>query len=304
MRRPGRPIPEAATTARSFLTVISVLAAGLFSFAPPARASPVGPYNNTSLSLWVNPHKSVSVEVFSPAGTETLPLRAGDPRIAARLPRETCPCAVVLHGAGGVVFDGPEMRRVARELAANGVRAYVVHYFDGSGVAFTTSTRVLSEHFAEWREVVESALAFAQKQQGTPTQRVGIYGYSMGAFLGIAASSDNPGVGALAEQAGGVWDNEMNRLGRMPPVLMIHGRDDRRVPFDKFAVPLEQTLRARGTPVQTLFFNGEGHGFSPLAQARAQLEAARFIRRRLAPGKSAPRTGKPVRGTYLGAISP
>ena len=303
MRRSERPTRAPGLAARWFLTVAAAVTAGIFSLVP-AKALPVGFCSNATFSLRVNPRKSVSVEVFSPAGTETVPRQTADPRMKARLSREACPCALVLHGAGGVLFDGPEMRRVARELAANGVRAYVVHYFDGSGVAFTTSTRVLSEHFAEWREVVESALAYTQRQQGTPLQRVGIYGYSMGAFLGIAASSDNPGVGALAEQAGGVWDNQMGRLGRMPPVLMIHGRTDRRVPFEKYAVPLAQALRARGTPVQTLFLDGEGHGFSPSAQAQARLAAALFIRGQLAPGKSTPPTGKPVRGTYLGAISP
>src|SRR5450432_4167111 len=37
---------------------------------------------------------------------------------------------LVLHGAGGMLFDGPEMARVAGELAAAGFEAYQVHYFD------------------------------------------------------------------------------------------------------------------------------------------------------------------------------
>ena len=266
------------------LAVLARVALGLAFLTTAARGDEQA-RRPASLSF-VSGGKMIRVDAYEPAG-------AADH-----------PSALVLHGAGGMLFDGPEMRRVASQLAAGGVRAYVVHYFDGSGVVFTTSNRVLQEHFDAWLAVVRAAVNFAGKKQaaGEYGKPMGIYGYSMGAFLGIAASSDHPGVGALVEQAGGVWDNQMNRLGRMPPVLMIHGRADRRVPFDKYAVPLARTLHARGTPVQTLFFDGEGHGFSPSAQAQARLAAARFIRRQLAPGKSAPPTGKPVRGTSRDAI--
>ncbi len=206
------------------------------------------------------------------------------------------PGALVLHGAGGMFFDGPEMRRVARGLAQCGIRAEVVHYFDGSGVVFTSKTETLQAHFAEWLGVVRDAAGWTQARAGaTRQQPVAVYGYSMGAFLGIAVSSDNHQVGALVEQAGGVWDGKMSRLGRMPPVLMIHGRDDRRVPFDKFALPLETALKQRGSGCETLFFDHEGHGLSPTAQARARETTAKFIRRRLAAENPASSTTRPDR---------
>ena len=192
------------------------------------------------------------------------------------------PSALVLHGAGGMLFDGPEMRRMAMQLAAGGVRAYVVHYFDGSGVVFTTSDRVLQAHFDAWLAVVRDAVNFACEKQeaGEYGQPIGIYGYSMGAFLGIAVSSDNRNVAALAEQAGGIWNHQL-RLGRMPVVLMIHGRADRRVPFGKYALPLEAALKQRGTSPATLFIDGEGHGFSAAAQAKARTAATAFLQREI-----------------------
>ena len=117
----------------------------------------------------------------------------------------------------------------------------------------------------------------------------------MGAFLGIEASSNNPAVGALAEQAGGVWDNQMERVGHMPPVLMIHGRDDQRVPFEKYAVPLEQTLKKRGGPLETRFFDHEGHRFSAAAQAQARVAAVEFLHRKVGAEKLSLEKGKPGR---------
>ncbi|HEX7516133.1 MAG TPA: hypothetical protein VF345_02485 [Chthoniobacterales bacterium] len=44
------------------------------------------------------------------------------------------PAISVLHGAGGTLLDGPEMRCVARQLAAAGNTVYLVHYFNRTGI--------------------------------------------------------------------------------------------------------------------------------------------------------------------------
>lgn len=190
------------------------------------------------------------------------------------------PAVLVLHGAGGMVFDGPEMRRVAEQLARAGNAVYLVHYFNRTGTLFARDA-VMQEHFETWLATVRDALAFVQRRQGTSATPVGIYGYSLGAFLAVAAASDDPRVGAIAEQAGGVWNGKEERIATMPPVLMIHGRADQRVPFDKYARPLLNLLKRRGAAVETRFFPGEGHGFSPATRPRARDEAAAFFARRL-----------------------
>ena len=209
---------------------------------------------------------------------------------------EHYPIVLVLHGAGGIFFDGPEMRRMARRLAEAGMEARVIHYFDGSGVAFTPSDRVLRAHHDEWLKVVRDAVDQASGITVPDIDRITpvmIYGYSMGAFLGVEASSDNRSVVALAEQAGGDWDNQTNRVGRMPPVLMIHGREDRRVPFEKYAVPLEKLLIRRGTIPETRFVSGERHVFSPAAQAKVRETVVEFFRRHSAGAKAFKFSGKP-----------
>ena len=199
---------------------------------------------------------------------------------------------IVLHGAGGTFFDGPAMKRAATACTDRGLCAYVVHYFDGSGVRFTTSDRTLGEHYNEWLAVVQDAVTFAQDRQPDRTRPVFIYGYSMGAFLSLNAASDNPKVGAVAEQAGGVWDNKVERVGRMPPVLMIHGREDRRVTFDKYVPSLEKALRRRGGIVETFFVPGEGHSFKAEAEQQAHAKAADFFVRQSGGGKPGRRAGR------------
>jgi dipeptidyl aminopeptidase/acylaminoacyl peptidase len=110
---------------------------------------------------------------------------------------------------------------------------------------------------------------------------VGIYGYSLGGFLAIAAASNNPLVGAVTEQAGGIWGSDEKRVGKMPPVLMVHGMEDNRVPVEKFAKPLLRVLRERGGHVETEFVSGEGHVFSEAAMAKVRPKVAKFFGTRL-----------------------
>ena len=56
----------------------------------------------------------------------------GRVRVGVCAPRAAGPQrpGLVLHGAGGMLFDGPEMTRVGEQLATAGFECYQVHYFD------------------------------------------------------------------------------------------------------------------------------------------------------------------------------
>ncbi len=189
---------------------------------------------------------------------------------------------LVLHGAGGSLLDGPEMRRVARSLAADGNAVYVLHYFDRTGTIFALDG-TMQKNFETWLTIVREAIVAVQERRHDSSP-IGIYGYSLGGFLTLAAASDNPRVGAIVEQAGGVWNGKMERIGKMPPVLMIHGRADARVPFAKYAQPLIPILRRRAAALETHFFADEGHVFTQPAMVQVRADAARFFRRHLGRG--------------------
>lgn len=189
------------------------------------------------------------------------------------------PIVLVLHGAGGTLLDGPEMRRVARGLAADGNAVYLLHYFARTGTIVALDS-TMQRHFDEWLETVRAAVVAVQRARADSSP-VGVYGYSLGAFLALAVASDNPRIGAVVEQAGGVWNGRMERIERMPPVLMLHGRRDARVPFERYAQPLIPILRRRGSSLETRFFPDEGHGFTPAAMTTVRVEAAKFFRKHL-----------------------
>ena len=93
--------------------------------------------------------------------------------------------------------------------------------------------------------------------------------------------SDNPAVGAVVEHAGGIWNGETERIRHMPPVLVVHGEGDRRVPFQKYAQPLVAVLRERGATSKVRFFPEEGHVFTTSAMSSVRDAAVEFFRRHL-----------------------
>jgi carboxymethylenebutenolidase len=190
---------------------------------------------------------------------------------------------IVMPGSGGTLLDGPALRRVARALAAAGDTVYLLHYFDRTGTIVAPWISVMERHFDEWLGTVRDAIVWVQARESGQAAQIGVYGYSLGAFLAVAAASENPAVGAIAEQAGGMWNAQETRVGKMPPVLMIHGRADQRVPFDKYARPLERVLRERGGQVETRFVDGQGHGFTPAAMAIVRAALVQYFNRELQP---------------------
>jgi dienelactone hydrolase len=181
---------------------------------------------------------------------------------------------IVLYGAGGMVFDGPSMKRVARALADAGDAVYLLHYYNRTGTIVALDS-TMRKHFDEWLATLRDGIAWVRERE--EKKPIGIYGYSLGGFLAIAAASNNPLVGAVTEQAGGIWGSDEKRVGKMPPVLMVHGLEDKRVPVERFAKPLLRVLRERGGHVETDFVAGQGHVFDEGAMATVRPRVAKFF---------------------------
>ncbi len=187
---------------------------------------------------------------------------------------------IVLYGAGGILFDGPRVRRVARALNAAGDGVYLLHYFDRTGTIATRDAE-MQARFDDWLATVRDGISWVHGREGK--RPVGVYGYSLGGFLAVAAASDNRLIGSVAEQAGGIWNLQEKRIGKMPPVFVVHGREDERVPFEKYARSLLRVLHARGGEVQTDFVPGEAHIFTESAMKLVRPKIVSFFARTLAP---------------------
>jgi dienelactone hydrolase len=192
------------------------------------------------------------------------------------------PTVLCLYGAGGLIFDGSRMRDAAQRLVKAGNRVYLVHYFNQTHT-FVAAPWTMRHDFITWRQTVHDAIDWIGQQPGSSAP-IGIYGFSLGGFLAIAAASDNPHVGAVVSHAGGIADKKVQQIGRMPPLLLVHGGRDKWVPFKQHAEPLVASLQEHHAKFETRFFPQEGHKFKPLALEDTRLRAINFFRRNLRAG--------------------
>ena len=121
---------------------------------------------------------------------------------------------LALHGAGGMLFDGPEMTRVAERLASAGFEVYQVHYFDRTHTWFARQA-VLLKLFPTWLATVRDAVDWVHAQK-PEAPKIGIFGYSLGAFAAIETARRDPRIGAVVEEAGGFWHGHPEGPTRQP----------------------------------------------------------------------------------------
>lgn len=205
--------------------------------------------------------KKISVEIYSPA------TRANGAGI------------LVLHGAGGMLLDGPAIHGFARTLAQNGFESFVVHYFDRTGSVFARDASI-HKNFNTWRTTVNDAVNFVVTR--SEVKKIGCFGYSLGAYLSLAQSAHDPRIGAVAELAGAIDKEHAGLVKRLPPILILHGEQDRRVPSEN-AFRLEKLLQHLGVRHEKKIYPGEGHVLSTASQADAAARAVRFLKEILAP---------------------
>jgi dipeptidyl aminopeptidase/acylaminoacyl peptidase len=202
------------------------------------------------------------------------------------------------------------------QLMAN--RGYVVLSVNyrsgiGYGLDFREALNYGAAGASEYNDVIGAGL-FLRAQPDVDAARIGLWGGSYGGYLtamGLARASD---MFAAGVDVHGVhdWNNAIRNFmpgynaerrpdvarlaaasspmafidGWRSPVLLIHGDDDRNVPFGE-SVELVEKLRARNVEVEQLVFPDEVHGFLLYRSwTRAYTAAADFLDRHLKPRRA------------------
>lgn len=184
---------------------------------------------------------------------------------------------LILHGAGGMFRDGPAIRRFARALSENGFETFVAHYFQRTGNVFVRDSAI-RENFDSWRETVNDAVNYIQAR--AEVSAVGLFGYSLGGYLSLAQAAHDPRVRAVVELAGAIEEKHVALVKRLPPILILHGDKDRRVPVENGYV-LEKIVQRLGVPYEMKIYEGEGHVLSKASQRDAADRAVRFFQKHL-----------------------
>ena len=207
------------------------------------------------------------------------------------------PAAVFFHGGSRrqMLLGWHYMRYYHNAYALNqylASRGYVVLSVNyrsgiGYGLEFREALNYGARGASEYRDVVAAARFLAERDDVDAT-RVGLWGGSYGGYLTALGLARNSDLFAAGVDVHGVHDWNMVIRNFVPsyepetreafarlafesspmawidgwrsPVLLIHGDDDRNVPFSE-SVNLIESLRKRGVEVEQLVFPDEVHGF-------------------------------------------
>ena len=199
-------------------------------------------------------------------------------------------------------------------LAAQGYVVLSVNYRSGTGygLEFREALQFGASGAAEFNDVIGAGL-YLQSRADVDPSRIGLWGGSYGGYLtalGLARASDlfaagvdihgvhdwnnvirnfQPSYNPLADPAAAKIAFDASPLGSVKtwksPVLLVHGDDDRNVPFGE-SVLLAAALRRQGVEFEQLVFPDEVHGFLRHSRWLDVFRAAGdFLNRRLKGAK-------------------
>jgi carboxymethylenebutenolidase len=189
------------------------------------------------------------------------------------------PAVLLLHGIDGADENAAIYHRLAGNLAAKGYVVFVVRYFDCfanrpeeleffcgnvkdhlTGAAVKEPDRV-KRAFQDCLTAVSDGVRYVRQQPGVDKDRVGVAGFSLGAFLALsAATQPKLEIAAAVDLFGGLPQEMHGQAKNLPPVLILHGDKDQVVP-EKIARDLEKLLKNNETAHEVKVYKDVGHMF-------------------------------------------
>lgn len=195
------------------------------------------------------------------------------------------PTIFLTYGASGLTAGPEGLRDYARDLANHGYVVFLIHYFDATDSATAGELPVSRSRFELWTKALHDAISYAAKDPHVDPHRIGVLGFSLGAFLALWESSQDSRLKAAVEYYGGT-SLFMGPPQRMPPTLILHGEKDTVVPVEE-ARNLQRLMEQQHAPYEIKIYPNQEHGFDgpegdPAARQDAWQRTLAFFRKYLA----------------------
>lgn len=175
----------------------------------------------------------------------------------------------------------------AAELAGYGFAVYVPHYFDRTGTRPVVDKQTAIRHFPAWGKTVWDAISHVERQHAVDPMRIGLLGFSLGAYLALSVAAVDQRVKAVVDFFGGFPKEMKIFMRRLCPTLILHGDADTTVPVAE-AYHLQEILEKKAIPYEMQIYGGAGHGFTGEHWQDAGRRTLAFLQKHL------PHTAEPM----------
>ncbi|XUP38292.1 S9 family peptidase (plasmid) [Xanthomonas axonopodis pv. vasculorum] len=268
---------------------------------------------------WFDPERTATVQPIALQARDGVPLHG-----YLTLPRsggdKPLPMVVMPHGGPFEIFDSWQFDDDAQLLAQAGYAVLQIN-FRGSGNYGRDFQHAGARQWGgTMQDDVTDATRWAIAQGYANARKICIFGASYGAYAALMGAARESGLYACAAGYVGVYDlpmmftsGDIQKRGsgenylkqwlgdpailaaRSPvnlakqikvPVFLAAGGEDERAPI-QHSKRMEAALRQAGTPVETLYFDTEGHGFYTEPHRRASYtQLLAFLSRSLGGAKA------------------
>lgn len=201
-------------------------------------------------------------------------------RLDAYLPEgdgRALPAVIALYGSGGGVSG---MEQPASMLAGQGFAVFVLHYFDRTETVEAYDKPTIMRHFPAWGKTIWDAVSNVAEDARVDRERIGLLGFSLGAYLALSVSAVDSRVKVVVEFFGGLPKEVKFFMRRLCPTLILHGEADEVVPVQE-AYDLQKLLEKKGIPYEMKIYPGIGHGFESETWRDAGLRSLQFLQKHL-----------------------
>lgn len=172
------------------------------------------------------------------------------------------PAVLLLHGAGYAILASEDFEAMCTKLADHGFYAEYLEYYSRTDPVAPGFKPDIAKEFPVWLDEIHDGIASLRKNPAVDPERIGLMGFSMGAYLALTYAARNPDdVAAVVDYYGGLPQAFAKKVTAMPPVLILHGDADTMVPVSE-ARALDAMLTKAGRPHQMHIYPGTPHGFN------------------------------------------
>ena len=154
------------------------------------------------------------------------------------------PAVLVLHGRGGMRTAWSDF---AESLAESGYVALLVDYYAETG--HPSGRAEIRANWPRYEAAVQRAATYVQTLPYVRKGGVGVVGFSLGGFLAVSTAGRIPDFDTVVTYYGGGTSGLGEYVSALPPVLILHGKDDVIVSFDK-GTALFEAMKAAKRPVE------------------------------------------------------